>query len=637
MHILNRPFVHALFILLAVSLVYSNTINAPFEFDDLDNIVYNPAIKDVSLSPGTGRETSEQTTEHIKPLLRTRSVGYWTFAMNNRVHGFDVRGYHLTNILIHVIVSLLLYRLVLLTFRTPFFAAHGGTLPEGSRGFIALFAALLFATHPVQTQAVTYIVQRFASLAALLYLLALVLYLQFRISIQASGPGAWPPGFKVKARAWSLYAGSLLSAILAMKTKEFAFTLPAMMVLYEIMFPTGTGRKRFLYLLPYVLASLIIPLSLVDAGGTIGDTYETAAKVSGASDSISRESYLFTQFRVIVTYLRLLVFPVNQNLDYDYPVYTSFFVPEVLFSFLFLLSLLGLGTALYRLSRGTNLEARPWLRLMSFGIFWFFLTIAAESGIIPIADVIFEHRLYLPSAGLSIAFVAAVDLAGARWRTGTAFKKIPLYLMVLAVSVLSVAAYSRNAVWRQSLSLCEDMVRKSPGKARTWYHLGLAYDDKGRTEEAIGAYEKALTKKEAYSLLTDIYNNLGVAYMRQGRIHEAVRLYKTALNFKPDDVDLRYNLANGYSELGCLDEAIREYQTAIRQTPADAKIHYFLGVAYSQQENVDDAIREFQIVKKLNPDDTMAGNNLEILAAKQMTARTSKGKRAPSRKGACNQ
>lgn len=637
MHLINKPSLHVLLILLVVFLVYSNTINAPFEFDDIDNIVYNPAIKDLSFFSAPGLEKDEHIVERVKPILRTRYVGYLTFALNYAVHGLDVRGYHLTNILIHLTASLLLYALILLTLRTPFFAASGGkdgAFPEPSRQFIALFAALLFAAHPVQTQAVTYIVQRFASLAAMLYLLTLVLYLQFRLSLQTGETASLP--HQRNAGTWALYAGSLLSAILAMKTKEFAFTLPAMMILYEIMFLTGTRRKRFLYLAPFVLAMLIIPLSLAGAGGGMGDTYEAAVKVSGAEGGISRENYLFTQFRVIVTYLRLLVFPINQNLDYDYPIYTSFFIPEVVFSFMFLLSLLALGIFLFRLSRGKNTESRPWLRLMSFGTFWFFVTIAAESSIIPIADVIFEHRLYLPSAGFCIAFTSAVDLGGTRWGAlAASARKILVFAMLLVVVAMSTAAYARNAVWMDSVSLCEDMARKSPKKARVQYHLGLAYDSKGRMEEAIGAYKAALVSNNAYPILTDVYNNLGVAYVGQGRLQEAVGLYNAALNIKPDDVDLRFNLANAYVKLGCLDEAIREYHLAIGLTPADAKIHYYLGAAYAEQERINEAISEFQIVMSLNPGDSITREKITRLVEKQGTARNPK-RRATTQKSPCS-
>ena len=532
MHILNKPVIHALLIILAVCLSYSNTLDAPFEFDDLVNIVENPAVRELSFSSGAGFEKNGQIAERVKPILRTRSVGYFTFALNFRAHGLDVRGYHLVNILIHLSASLLLYGLIRLTFSTPFFAAQAGkadALSEGSRGFIALFAALIFAAHPIQTQAVTYIVQRFASLAAMLYLLTLVLYLRFRLSIQASDSEARPRWFK--ARVWSLYASALLSAILAMKTKEFAFTLPAMMVLYEILFLTGTKKQRSLYLVPFALAMLIIPLSLAGEGGGIGDTYEAAAKASGATGNISRESYLFTQFRVIVTYLRLLVFPVNQNLDYDYPIYTSFFVPEVVFSFLLLLSLFALGIILYRLSRDMNREARPWFRLMSFGIFWFFQTISAESSIIPIADVIFEHRLYLPSAGFFIAFVSAADLAGARWGASMASaRKTLVCAMVLAVSVLSVAAYARNAVWKDELTLFTDAAVKSPNKARTNYNLGRFLVALRRPAEALPALQRTLTLDPGH---VRAKSSMAIAFYDLGMLAEAEQKYNEIIYYHP--------------------------------------------------------------------------------------------------------
>ncbi len=182
--LLHRPFIHILLIIVLCLLAYSNILNAPFVFDDSVYIVDNPAIKDFQYFTDTSRVNDLAIHDGLKAIFKTRYIGYLTFAVNYALHGLDVRGYHLFNILVHIINSLLLYWLVILTFRTPFFAVHNGKgtyHPDGFSNFIAVFTALLFAVHPVQTQAITYITQRFASLAALFYLLSLVTYIKFRI------------------------------------------------------------------------------------------------------------------------------------------------------------------------------------------------------------------------------------------------------------------------------------------------------------------------------------------------------------------------------------------------------------------------------------------------------------------------
>ena len=242
------------------------------------------------------------------------------------MHGLDVTGYHIFNLVIHLLNALLVYWLIILTFRTPYASAYlqkDVLKTSAPYRWIPLFTALLFVSHPVQTQAVTYIVQRFASLSTLFYLASLVLYIKARGSDSSK-----------KAR-YAFYAGSIISAILAMRTKEIAFTLPVMAVLYEFMFFRGDIKKRVLYLLPLVLTMFIIPLSmLVTQGGSTGASgIDELTKIAGSVD-VSRWDYLNTQFRVIVTYIRLLFFPVNQNLDYDYPIYRTFFTPPVFLSFL---------------------------------------------------------------------------------------------------------------------------------------------------------------------------------------------------------------------------------------------------------------------------------------------------------------
>lgn len=612
----NKNILPALVIIFAILLSYSNTLKASFHFDDFDSIVYNGAIKDLNFFWGAEAAGKPNVAEHVKPLLKTRYIGYLSFALNYRFHGLDVKGYHLTNIAIHIFSSLLVYFLIMLTFRTPYFRANSGIDIASlitSPLLFALFIALLFAVHPVQTQAVTYIVQRFTSLAAMFYLLSLSAYVKFRIDYTSLNRV-----FSIEkplAACFLYYAASLLSAIFAMKTKEFAFTLPLVMVLYEVMFLEGRVKLRAIFLAPFIFTVLLIPLSLT---GTEASLTGLAEQMSGAeSTSMPRETYLITQFRVIVTYLRLLFFPINQNLDYDYPIFENLFDFEVFISLLLLLSILVLGIYLYRISMKTELSYRYQLRLISFGIFWFFITIAAESSIVPIADVIYEHRLYLPSFGFLISAVAAVDLsAGKRFRLNFSVKNPFFFLVALAVLVLSCAAVARNGVWKDSTTLFEDVVHKSPRKARAHYSLAMAYHEQGQLDEAISEYKKALGLNLAWFLASDAYNNLGVLYGNQGHLHESVNAYKTALNFKPHDLDVRYNLALVFLKQGLIDDAINEIKIILNSKQDDAKIHYYLGVALSKKGRNNDALKSFQLAEKIDPGNPSTLKNIKILLEK---------------------
>ncbi len=251
----------------------------------------------------------------------------------------------------------------------------------------------------------TYVFQRFVSLSAFFYLLSLVFYIKARLALttertEKSFDIKKPNKFFWRVQSSSLWLVlSFLSAILAMKTKETAFTLPLLITFYEFLFFSGALKKRMLYLTPMLVTMSIIPLTLMRLKSTAGGGSFSLSNlyVSGA---FSRGEYMLTQFRVIVTYLRLLFMPVNQNLDYAYPTFKSFLDPQVFLSFVFLFSLFGLGVylviktkykAIENDSRFTIHDSRS-LRLVGFGILWFFITLSVESSIIPLQRLIDEYR-----------------------------------------------------------------------------------------------------------------------------------------------------------------------------------------------------------------------------------------------------
>jgi tetratricopeptide (TPR) repeat protein len=526
-------------------LIYSSTFSFPFHFDDTSNIVENHKLRNL---------------KNFWPPSGTRYIGFLSFAINYHLEGLDVFGYHLVNIIIHIINGFLLWCLVIITFKTPVMGR--ATINPQFESLIALTASLIFITHPVQTQAVTYIVQRFG-------------------------------------------VGSLLTAVLAMKTKEITFTLPFIVLLYEFMFfdTKVLTRKNLLYIIPFLLTVLIIPLSLTGIDKPLGDVIGELGEAAQETEAIPRGVYLLTQFRVIATYIRLLFLPVNQNLDYAYPLYNSLFEPGVFFSFLFLLSIFGLAIYLFKRSRRTN---NLYALMASFGILWFFITLSVESSVIPIRDVIFEHRLYLPSVGAVIAFGTAVfyGLDYARLRNLLLATSVLLFVTILP---LGITAYNRNLVWKGEGTLWEDVVRKSPGKSRGHNNLGVAYSNRGLVDEAIEEYKESLklNPKDAKA-----HNNLGLAYYDQGRIDEAIAVYKKAIGFKPDYPKAHNNLGLAYYKQGRMDEAIAVYKKALGFKPDYPKAHNNLGLAYYKQGRIDGAIEEYKESLKLNPNYAKAHNNL---------------------------
>ncbi len=583
-HTWQKETLISVFLIAVLGIIaYSNSFHVPFVFDDASSIVDNNVVHDV------GNFLFNSAGYSYNP---NRFIGYLTFALNYTWGGFDVTGYHIVNLAIHIINALLVYGLVVLTFKTPLM--KGSSLAPRSR-ILAFFTAALFTVHPVQTESVTYIVQRLASLAALFYSASLCSYIRFRL-IQESAEG---PGW----RGYVLYGISLVSAVLAMKTKEIAFTLPLIVVMYEwFFFGRGDMRRRVLWALPLLATAAVIPLSMLNVGKPLGEVLSDVSQVTVVQSSLSRWEYLITEFRVIVTYIRLLFLPVGQNLDYDYPQYHSLFEPQVAFSFLCLLGLFVLAIVLLRKAQRGG-EAS--LRLISFGILWFFVTLSVESSIIPIIDVIFEHRLYLPSVGFFMAVVTVVFLLMRKKVVKGGVPAVTAALTAVVV-VLAGAAYARNTVWGSQKTIWEDVVAKSPLKARPHNNLGPIYFDEGKYDRAIEQYEIALRLEPDYDLA---HNNLGNAYRMKGWTDKAIEQYEIALNLNPQFIDAHNNLGLALLRTGHREEGIKEINTAYAIT------HYNTGNDYLSWGFFDDAITEFQAALRLRPDYDEAKKNIAIAEA----------------------
>jgi len=558
-----------LVIAVAAALVYSNTFDASFHFDDIQNIVQNDALRDPS---------------RLWPPSGGRYLGYLSFALNYRVGGLEVFGYHLANLGIHVCNGLLVFWLTALTLRTPGMRnADAGPLV---RRYAPLAAGLLFSVHPLATQSVTYIVQRFASLAALFYLLSVALYVQARLSLEAERPS--------KGRSAAFYCLSLLAAAGAMRTKEISFTLPLVAAGYELLF-FRPGRRSLL-LVPLAATALLVPLGLATQGQGLADVLADVSGFASETREISRWAYLLTQSRVVLTYLRLLILPVGQNLDHDFPISTSLGDPAVLVALALLLGIAGAAVSLLVRARRSN--GAPGA-LVFFGVAWFFVTVSVESSIIPIRDVIFEHRAYLPSAGAAVAMGTAVlwMIERLRFRASVAVQAT-LALLVTA-GPLGAAAYARNLVWKNDLTLWSDVVAKSPLKSGPHLALGLAYKESGRVDDAVREYGEAIRLAPDWA---EARSDLGLTYFEQGRIDDSIRELGEAIRLAPGLAGAHSNLGLAFFARGQVDEAMREYREAVRLAPGMAEAHSNLGAAHSRKGQLDEAVAEFREAIRLAPE-----------------------------------
>jgi len=291
--------------------------------------------------------------------------------------------------------------------------------------------------------------------------------------------------------------------------------------------------------------------------------------------------------------LRLIVFPVGQNLDYYYPFSTGFFDGLTPLAFAFLA---GLGIlAVWQRRR---------YPLFTFALFWFFVTLSVESSIIPISDALFEHRLYLPLFGFSLLTA---------WIPFRFFPKRRFFAVIICASIivsLGVATYVRNQVWKDGLTLWADVLKKSPRNPRAALNLGNALAARGRKEEAVRLYTQVLRSNPDSAA---IHHNMGLICEKQGDTKGAISSYRRALQIDPGYADAHFHLANVLAKQKDLNGAKQHYYEALRINPKKMKAHINLGIILSRQGDLDGALEHLREAVRINPEDEVARNNLGVI------------------------
>ena len=544
---------------LLVAVLYANVLDAPFQLDGRDFIARNASIRDL---------------RDVKAIWRywpTRSLAFLSYALNYRLHGLLTPGYRVLNLLIHFGTACGVVWLIRLTLASP---AVRERLIATQGGVIALLGGLIFVAHPVQTQAVTYIYQRPAAMACLFYVLSLCLYAKARLVAE---PGEKP----ASASGW--YAGSLVAAVLGMFTKEIAFTLPVMVVIYDFAFFPGKASARWRRALPWLLCLSIIPLILLATRGVdLSSPESRPAHVPQEAIGISRAEYLVTQLRVLPAYLRLVLLPYGQNVDHGCPVSRSLWEADAVAGLAFLAAALAGCVRVFRTRR-----------VPAFCMLWFFVALSVESSVIPFRDVMVEHRLYLPMVGLSFLLPAAV-LGAVPER----HRKAAAAALAGAVLCLAVMTVSRNRAWLSERSLWADAARKAPHKARARQNLATAYVGIGAYRLAVRESAAALAIYPAYGLA---YNTRAYARRRFGEIDGAIADFTRALALRPGLVSAHYNRGEAHVARGEPDKAIADYDRALELSPEWARAYYGRGRARGRIGQYDLAIADFTRALTLRP------------------------------------
>lgn len=555
----NRTQLFAcLLIVLIGTIIYANSFNGDFQFDDGVHIVRDNSFNDLNAYSKISNWTN----------INERPLAYFTLALNRSYFGTEVLSYHIFNLLIHLLTSFVVYLFIhLLVSQT----ALKFKFLDGKEKLFALFVALIFLCHPIQTQAVTYVVQRMTSMAALFYLSSVFFYLKARISYLTK---------KGLDRSVFFFFLMILTAIASVLSKQIAVTLPLAYLLVEFFFIRNPEGKRFNKFLIFGLVTIGIALLGILLSGLLPKE----------TNDITRYEYFVTQLRVMVKYVQLLVLPISQNLDYDFTISTSIFGLDEIFSALVVSSLVILIFSVYRKSP-----------LISFGIAWFFITLIVESSIIPIRDVIVEHRLYLPMFGFAIAMAALIFSFFKTLKEGQL-----IGLMAVLLIVYSGLTISRNEVWKTKLSLWQDVVSKSPNKARPHLNLGIAYLHLFKPVQAIKQFEMAHQLEP---------ENAQVLYNRAEALLFVKRIEEALIDLNKF-IQLDDSFAEAYDTRGKaklltkqFDQAILDFTKAIRLKPELESAWFNRALAYLFLSEFDKALNNLSQAININPQFAAAYNN----------------------------
>lgn len=543
--------------LLAASVfgAYHRALDVPFLLDDRDSIEANPTLKQFSTAlfpPG-----NSGITVSGRPLLN------FSLAVNHHLGGNEVAGYHLGNCLIHFLASLCLWGVVRRTLLLPTLAPRFG----GRATVLAWFVALLWALHPLQTESVTYIIQRAESLVGLFYLLTFYAFIR-----SVSGAG----------RGWTV--ATCVFCFLGMACKEVMASAPLVLLLYDRAFVSGsfaeslrTRKKLYAGLAASWLFLLLLILSTGGRGGSVGFA------------TVTWWEYALTQTTAVVRYLVLAFWPARLVFDYGAIVEKDLrvIVPCVVV----VVALLG----------ATLFACKRFPRVGFLGAV-VFLILAPSSSVVPIAtQTIAEHRFYLPLAALVVGVVLGLDRLSSR--------VAPVVLSLLAVA-LAVATHARNEIYRSKLLLWEDTARKVPDNVRALDNLGAVYFDLGRTEESIPYFRRAIELMPNYA---SAYNNLGQSLIRAGKPKEGLEAIETALRLAPERAAYHIAYGNALLELNQADRAVASLEHGSAMEPDNGGYHYDLANALAALDRNEEAERHFLAALEANPKDIEVLNNYSTL------------------------
>ncbi len=570
-------------------LVYSNSFQVPFILDDFYWIRHNSNIRMNDIS-------CESVEKALEGSFIKRPLAKLSFALNYYFNKYDVAGYHWVNLTIHIFTGVFLFFLLRITL-----ALAGGAKPDDQKfqqnsALIAFLTALVWIVHPVNTQSVTYIVQRMNSMAAMFYVLSILLYAKSRVLSRSTVPRNKPH----KLKRIGYITGCLLSGIFAFASKENAITLPLVILIYEWFFFQNLSfswlKKLIFWLLGFSV--LLVIVSALSLGGNPLDKVYGSYIRSPSLQHFSIIERLITEFRVLVYYISLFFFPhpARLHIDYIYPLSQSLAAPVTTF--------LSIITHFFLLVLSVYNAKKH--RIISFCILWFFITLAIESSLIGLAPI-FEHRTYLPFMMLSlITVILFLTLVPAR--------RLSIGMVCILALLCLTGTFQRNLVWQDRMLFWKDNLLKSPKNPRIYAKIGDFCFQNNQIHQAKSYYKKALSFKGDY---LQAHMRLGNAYLELGNAKKALSHYEKARFIDPCRPDIPIELGNTYFQINNWQEALKWYDEALKIEPQSTYALYGKALALSRLDRPDAAIKHYQAVVALIPNNAEAHKNLADLYVKK--------------------
>lgn len=553
----------SLFIIIIIT--YSNTFNAGWHFDDEQNIVSRKQVHFTELSWKKIKSSLFDDKGKLK-----RPISYLSFGINYYFGKLNVFGYHLVNISIHIITSIFLFLFIYNTLNLPILKNRY----EGLQYPVSLLSSFLWAINPVHTQAITYIVQRMASMAGMFFIMSMFLYLKGRTS-------------ENKKNKIAYYILFTCSSLLAFGTKENTAMLPFCILLYDLYFIQGINKKNIKRCAIIFLFILIIPicLALIFEGPSLFNPSWILSSYKTRPFTLPER--LLTEPRIIIFYISLLLYPMPDRLSICHDISIShglFDPPTTIISIILIFTMIGISI----------LKSKKY-PFICYSIIFFFINHVIESTIFPL-ELIFEHRNYLPSmlffTPISIFIIKVIGLFSYKKSMQTIF----IIFIILVLVAQGHSTFMRNFIWKTDESLWIDATEKAPGLIRPWNNLGSYYLQKQMPELALSTLLKGLPKKTIHHKAAKLilYFNIGAAYQKLRKYKNALRYYNMADKMFYKISSIYLNRGAIYLEIGEMKKAEEDFMKALEIDPKNFKAYQNLGFLMIKRGLIDKAISYLQ-------------------------------------------